>query len=70
VKAKLRLPANVRMGWLFLAGAIVSAVIGAVVSVYVPKWLDSPDPAPIAVNVVSNPMNVDTWAQDRTSWHS
>jgi hypothetical protein len=59
-----RLLTGVHKGWWFLAGGVVTAIIGAAVGIYVPKLLDPPDERPVAVNVVANPATVDTWAED------
>ncbi|WP_377593045.1 hypothetical protein [Micromonospora eburnea] len=55
---------SIHKGWWFVVGGVVTAVIGAAASIYVPKWLDPPDERPIAINVVSNPATVPAWGND------
>jgi hypothetical protein len=63
-ETRRRYLAGVHKAWWFLVGGLVTAIIGAVVGIYVPKLLDPPDQRPVAINVVTNPATVDTWAED------
>ncbi len=48
-----------------MVGGVVTATIGAAVSIYVPKVLDPPpEERPIAINVVSNPATVPAWGNE------